>query len=64
MLLVAHSLGLGSLWFTLFDKNSIKDLLEIDENKTPLALICIGKAAKEAPKTARKEIAKKTTYIR
>ena len=64
MLLVVHALGLGSLWFTLFDKNHIKDLLKIDENKTPLALICIGKAAKEVPKTARKEIAKKTTYIR
>jgi nitroreductase len=31
MLLAAHSLGLGSLWFTLFDRFTLKKMLEIDE---------------------------------
>ncbi len=64
MLLASHAYGLGSLWFTLFDKKQIRELLDIDENKIPLALICIGKKAGDVPQTARKEIAKKTIYIR
>jgi len=63
MLLASHALGLGSVWFTLFDKESVKELLNIDDNKLPLAFVCLGKPAKEAPKTARKPITEKTVFI-
>ena len=63
MLLASHALGLGSCWFTLFDKASVKKLLNIDENKFPLAFVCLGKPAKESPKTTRKPMAKKTVFI-
>jgi 5,6-dimethylbenzimidazole synthase len=63
MLLASHALGLGSVWFTLFDKKSVKELLNIDDNKVPLAFVCLGKPAKESAKTARKPMAEKTVFI-
>ena len=63
MLLASHALGLGSVWFTLFDKNSVKELLKIDDNKVPLAFVCLGKPAKESGKAPRKPITKKTVFI-
>ncbi len=62
--LAAHALGLSSLWFTLFDKKAIREILDIDPAKTPLALVCLGKADGELPKTPRKDVKEKTTYIR
>lgn len=63
MLLASHALGLGSIWFTLFDKASVKALLNIDDNKIPLAFVCLGKPAKESPKTPRKPLSKKTVFF-
>jgi nitroreductase len=64
MHLAAHSLGLGSLWFTLFEKKAMREILGIDPGKTPLALICLGKPGSAAPHTPRKDLKEKTTYIR
>ncbi len=64
MLLAAHALGLGSLWFTMFDRGALGDILEIEAGKVPLALVCIGKVAGECTPIPRKDIEKKTTYIR
>jgi len=64
MLLAAHALGIGSLWFTLFDKNLIRELLKIDEKKIPLAVVCLGKPSKVSAKTPRKPLAKKIVFIR
>ncbi|MCD4675350.1 MAG: nitroreductase family protein [Desulfobacula sp.] len=63
MLLASHALGFGSVWFTLFDKESVIELLNIDDNKVPLAFVCLGKPAKKSAKTARKPMAKKTLFI-
>ncbi|THB75029.1 MAG: nitroreductase family protein [Desulfobacteraceae bacterium] len=63
MLLAAHTLGLGSLWYTLFDRQMVKDLLEIEENKIPLAFVCLGKPGKSAAKTPRKPLEKKARFI-
>lgn len=63
MLLASHALGLGSAWFTLFDKDQVKDLLKIDENRVPLAFVCLGKPATESAKTPRKPLGKKTVFI-
>jgi len=64
MHLAAHALGLGSLWFTFFDKKNLRDILGIDPEKTPVALVCFGKAGSEPQETPRKDVKEKTTYIR
>jgi len=64
MHLAAHSLGIGSLWFTFFDKKAMREILGIDPEKTPLALVCLGKPSGEPLQTRRKDIREKTIYIR
>ena len=64
MHLAAHALGLSSLWFTFFDKKAMREILGIDPEKMPLALVCLGKAGGEIPQTPRKDVKEKTTYIR
>jgi len=64
MHLAAHALGLGSLWFTLFDKKPMREILGAASEKTPLGLVCIGKTDGEPPRTPRKDVKEKTTFIR
>lgn len=64
MHLAAHALGLGSLWFTFFDKQNLRDILGIDSEKTPVALVCLGKAEGELQKMPRKDFREKTKYMR
>jgi nitroreductase len=63
MHLAAHAQGLGSLWFTLFDKKAIRDILEIDSKMTPIALVCLGKAGGDPTPAPRKDVKKKTRYL-
>ena len=63
MLLCAHALGLGSLWFTLFDRKEMGALLELPEEKTLLALVCLGKPYEPPAPAARKDVAKKVRYV-
>lgn len=62
--LAAHALGLSSLWFTFFDKKPMREILGVDPSKTPLALVCLGKASADIPQTPRKDVKEKTTYLR
>lgn len=64
MLLAAHADGLGGLWFTMYDKANMRQILTLEEGKTPLALICIGRPAKTAPPVKRAKIVAKTKYLR
>jgi 5,6-dimethylbenzimidazole synthase len=64
MLLAAHALGLGTLWFTLFDKDTLRTTLGIEATKEPLALICLGKASKAPVQTPRVAAKEKTLYMR
>jgi len=64
MLLAAHAMGLGALWFTLFEKASIREILKIDQVKEPLALICLGKPVNVSSPTPRKGVKDKTAYVR
>ncbi len=64
MHLAAYSLGLGSLWFTLFDKKIMREILGVDDSKTPLALVCMGKRASDIRDVPRKAAGDKTTYLR
>jgi 5,6-dimethylbenzimidazole synthase len=64
MLLAAHALGLGSLWFTLFDKAALRAILDVPTEKTPIALVCIGKPEAPPAPVPRKDVKGKTTYLR
>jgi 5,6-dimethylbenzimidazole synthase len=64
MLLAAHALGLGGLWFTLFEKDPIREILNIGPEKDLIALICIGRPGGEPFQTPRKSVTEKITYIR
>ncbi|OGQ02430.1 MAG: hypothetical protein A2026_09895 [Deltaproteobacteria bacterium RBG_19FT_COMBO_46_12] len=64
MHLAAHALGLSSLWFTLFDKKALREILGIVPEKTHLALICLGKPESLPAPTPRKDIKEKAIYIR
>ena len=63
MLLAAHALGLGGVWFTFFDKGEIRTILDIPAEKVPLALICLGKPAGEVKPVPRKGLEKMVTYL-
>jgi nitroreductase len=63
MLLIAHAQGLGSLWFTLFDRGTMKKTLGVDPSKEPLALVCLGKAADSPIQTPRKNVKEMTRHI-
>ncbi len=63
MLLAACSLGLGSLWFTLFEKTPVRKILGIAPELDPLSMVCLGRPAMEAPETPRTNFAEKTRYI-
>jgi len=63
MMLAAHALGLGTLWFTLFEAGSVRQILGLDAGKDPVALLCIGKPATTAG-AKRKDFREKTTYLR
>jgi hypothetical protein len=42
----------------------MREILGVVPEKTPLALICLGKPGSSIPPTNRKEVEEKTTYIR
>lgn len=64
MHLAAHAFGLGSLWFTLFDKKVMREILAIAPEKTPQALICLGKPVSPPAPTPRKDVKEKAIYVR
>ena len=64
MLLAAHALGLGACWFTLFDKGRMREILEVPAEKTPLALVCLGKPAAEAAPVPRKKVMERVVYFK
>jgi 5,6-dimethylbenzimidazole synthase len=64
MHLAAHALGLGTLWFTFFDKRAMREILAIPAGKTPLALVCVGKPDGAAQQMPRKPAKERTTYLR
>jgi len=63
MLLTAHALVIGSVWFTLFDRGKLQEILDLGSDKVPLAMVCLGKAATAPAPIPRKGFADKTTYL-
>jgi nitroreductase len=64
LMLAAQSLGLSTLWFTMFDKGTLKEIIGIDDERVPLALVCIGNAKGEVAAMARKTVKDKTRFLR
>ena len=64
MLLTAHALGLGSLWFTLFDPEVMRNILGVQSGRVPLAVVCLGKPGGEPLQVPRKDALEKTRFIR
>lgn len=58
MMLVAHELGLGSVWIGSFNEKEIVNALRLPDNLRPIAIIPIGypAAIPEPPKRVSKEV--------
>ena len=63
MQLAAYALGYAALWFTLFDRQAMREILGVPKEKVPVALLCLGKASAEIPQTPRKDIKDKTAFL-
>lgn len=61
--LAAHSLGLGTLWLSFFEKDFARELFHIEPAKDPFAIICLGYPARATGAPARRSPAEKTTYL-
>jgi 5,6-dimethylbenzimidazole synthase len=62
--LAAHALGLGSLWFTLYDKKVLREILGIGPDEIPLALVLMGRPAAPIAPVPRKDVREKMIYLR
>jgi len=62
--LAAHALGLGTLWFTLFDKKALGEILAIGPDEVPLALVLMGRPAAPSASVPRKDVKEKIVYLR
>ena len=60
MLLAAQAQGLGSLWFTFFDRDQVSRFLNIDPARHLLALVCLGYPAGSPPAPKRVPVSVKT----
>ena len=49
MMLMAHSIGIGSTWVMHFDPNAVKEEFNVPENIEPLAILVMGYPTDDAP---------------
>lgn len=63
MLLAAYALGLGSLWYTLYDKDQVKKLLAVPPEMDLIGLIPIGYPTSPPGNMTRKPAAELTRVI-
>jgi len=64
MMLAAQALGLGSLWFTLFDRKKMGEVLGSNPEKKVLSIICLGKPSGAVAPVGRKPAAERTTFLK
>jgi 5,6-dimethylbenzimidazole synthase len=64
MMLAAQALGIGSLWFTLFDKQKMGEVLGVNPEKKVLSLVCLGRASGAVAPVPRKPAQEKTSWVR
>jgi len=63
ILLAAHAEGLAGLWYTLYDKEDLKAILQLPAEIDLLSLIVIGYASKPLKEVPRKPLNELTTVI-
>jgi nitroreductase len=63
MMLAAQALGLGSLWFTLFDRKNVGEAMGVVPEKKVLSIVCLGKPEGAVAPVPRKPVAEKTTHL-
>ncbi|HNX15076.1 MAG TPA: nitroreductase family protein [Oscillospiraceae bacterium] len=63
LLLCAADEGLAACWCGAFDEQAVSDVLNLDKNFRPVAVIPVGYAVNESPKTPRRPIEEITTFI-
>jgi len=63
MLLAAHALGLGSLWYTLYDKDEVKKILNVPEHMDLVSMVVIGYPASPPGSVPRKPLEELMTVI-
>lgn len=61
LLLVAHELGLATVWVGAFDENGVTEVLELPEHLRPVAIVPVGCPA-EHP-TAPRRVAKEKAIV-
>ncbi len=62
ILLAAESIGLGTCWIGAFDEKKIKELLQIPENVSVVALITVGRPKEKPTAPPRIELEKIVHY--
>ena len=60
----AHAEGPGSLWFTLFDRETLRTILGVDAAREPPAPACVGYPGGPSVRTPRETVPEKTRYPR
>lgn len=61
--LAAHSLGLGTLWFSFFEKADARAIFGIPQEKDPMAIVCLGYPSRVSSAPARQGLAEKVRYL-
>lgn len=63
ILLMAHSLGLGSCWVGAFNESAVAKTLKLDSHLRPVAIIPLGYPAEHPVPPVRKPISRVVTYL-
>ncbi|WP_371379884.1 nitroreductase family protein [Sporomusa aerivorans] len=63
MQLAAQSQGLGTLWFSLFEKSDVRDIFNISQDKDPIAILCVGYPEFIGKAPVRKSVEDKATFL-
>lgn len=63
MHLAAHAVGLGTLWFTLYETDKVKELLSIPDELDVVSMIVLGYPAEAAVPVKRKPLDEMVTVI-
>jgi nitroreductase len=63
MMLVAHALEVGTLWFSLYDTGPAKEILGIPSELDLVSIVVAGYATEPPKKVGRKSVSELTTFI-
>ena len=63
MLLAAHALGLGSLWYTLYEKERVMEILELPLDYDLVSMVVLGYPAQPPGPVPRKPVSELTTVM-